>query len=228
MPPWGRAESATAVPVVVDEEGEAASAARFDFTLQPWNTLSGTVPFAVPARTAAMRCGRNCCTPRQVIDRRGNVFAVADSPFRCMMRVGSDMPGPYLLAAGASLRREGVAQEEGARPVGAIRPGLPGRGGTHAAELQHLFEWFAWAREDATVMTEDSDEPYLSGQTLLPGLSQTDSPAERPDEAAGIAPVAYLNAHPFGWPGFEVVQQHREWYVNASFQHGRHGEILHT
>ena len=202
-------------PVVVDEEGEAASAAPVDFTLQPRNTLSGTVPFAVPAQDGGYEVRAELLHAGQVIDRRGNVFAVADSPFRCMI-VGSDMPGPYLLAAAHPYGVKGLREKVLDHWEQYVRD--------CQAAVEHMrrnyntyFEWFAWAREDATVMTEDSDEPYLSGQTFYPVSRKQILLLNGLMKRRGIAPVAYLNAHPFGWPGFEVVRRHPEWYVNASF-----------
>ena len=71
--------------------------------------------------------------------------------------------------------------------------------------------------EDATVMTEDSDEPYLCGQVFYPVSRRQILLLNSLMKRQGIAPIAYLNAHPFGWPGFEVVRRHPEWYVKASF-----------
>ena len=67
-------------------------------------------------------------------------------------------------------------------------------------------------------MTEDSDEPYLSGQTFYPvyrkqGFFLINGLMKQ----RGIAPIAYVNATPFGWCGFEVVRKHPEWYVKSSF-----------
>ena len=84
-------------PVIVDEEGKATSATPVKFTVEPVATLSGIVPFEVPAQDGGYEVRAELLQAGKVIDRRGDVFAVADSPFRCMI-VGRDMPGPYLLS----------------------------------------------------------------------------------------------------------------------------------
>ena len=56
-----------------------------EFTLKALETLSGTVPFAVPAQDGGYEVRAELLHAGQVIDRRGDVFAVADSPFRCMI-----------------------------------------------------------------------------------------------------------------------------------------------
>ena len=132
-------------PVIVDEDGKATSAVLVKFALKPMETLSGTVPFAVPAQDGGYEVRAELLHAGKVIDRRGDVFAVCDNPFRCMI-VGRDLPGPYLLS--------------GAHPLGlrGFREKVMGHWEQYArdyqAAVEHMrreyltyFEWFAWARK---------------------------------------------------------------------------------
>ncbi len=72
-------------------------------------------------------------------------------------------------------------------------------------------EYFAWAREDATLLSEDSDAPYLSGQTSYTVSRKQLRMLNELMRSHGMAPVAYTDAVPFGWPGFEVIRRYPEW-----------------
>ena len=201
-------------PVIVDEDGQATSGTPVKFTVSPAAPLSASVPFAVPTQDGGYEARAELLLAGKVIDQRGDVFAVSDSPFRCMIQ--DNIAAPYLLAGAHHLGLKGFREK------------VMDHWEQYASDCQAAvenarrgyvtyFEYFAWAREDATVMTEDSDDPYLSGQTFYPVSRKQVLLLNGLMKQRGIAPAAYLNAVPFGWPGFEVIRRHPEWYVNASF-----------
>ncbi|MCG2661343.1 MAG: hypothetical protein L6437_13990 [Kiritimatiellae bacterium] len=201
-------------PVIVDEDGKATPGTPVKFTVEPAATLSGTVPFAVPAQDGGYEVRVELLQAGKVIDQKGDVFAVSDSPFRCMIQ-GNVHP-PLLLSHAFHLGLQGFREkvmDQWEQYTRDCQVSVE-----HARrEYCTYFEYFAWAREDATMMTEDSDEPYLSGQTLYPVSRKQILLLNGLMKQRGIAPVAYLNAIPFGWPGFEVVRRHPEWYLKAMF-----------
>jgi hypothetical protein len=202
-------------PVLVDEEGKAAGGTPVTFTVEPLATLSKNVPFAIPSQDGGYEVRAELLRGGKVIDQRGDVFAVSNNPFRCL--IGSNLlPGPYLLMYAHPYGLQGIREKVLGNWDSYVRD-------SQAAvermrqEYSTGYEFFAWAREDATVMTEDSDEPYLSGQTFYPVSRKQLRLLSHLLKEEGIVPIAYLNAVPFGWPGFEVVRRHPEWYVKASF-----------
>ncbi len=201
-------------PVIIDEDGKAVAGTPVKFTVEAQASLSGSVPFAVPAQDGGYEARAELLLGGQVIDQRGDVFAVSDSPFRCMIQC--NVAAPYLLPGAHHLGLQGFKEkvldnwEQYAQDCQAA---------VEAARREYAtyFEYFAWAREDATVMTEDSDEPYLGGQTFYPVSRKQILLLNSLMKQHGIAPAAYTNSIPFGWPGFEVVRRHPEWYAGAGF-----------
>ncbi len=202
-------------PVIVDEDGKAVSGTPVKFTVAPQASLNGSVPFAVPTRDGGYEVRAELLQGGKVIDQRSEVFAVSDSPFRCMIVANRDI-GPYMLASAHARGLQGFRERVLDRWEQYVKDCQASVERARRAYVTY-FEWFAWAREDATVMTEDSDEPYLSGQTCYSVSRKQILLLNDLMKRQGIAPVAYLNAIPFGWPGFEVVRRHPEWYVGANF-----------
>jgi len=180
------------------------------FTVPASATISGSVAFDVPAEDGGYKATGELISGGKVIDQSGDVFCVSDSPFRCMIQGEGVVPIPYLLPGSHHLGLAGFKKTVMDQWDKYVRDATVAME-SHRRAYMTYFEFFAWAREDATLMSEDTDEPYLTGQTfyvvsrkqlqLLSGLMKQH----------GIAPVAYLNAIPFGWPGFEVMRRRPEW-----------------
>ena len=208
-----QSQSVQVSPIIVDQTEQATTGAAVGFTVPASETVQGVVPFAVPAQDGGYELRAEARVGGKVVDSRSaDVFCVSDSPFQCAIQSGSEWPR-CLSWAGSF---------EDFKPL--MTTGWDG----YVADCQAALakarrryctysEYFAWAREDATMLTMDTDEPYLSGQTcyavsrkqirLLNGLMKSQ----------GIAPVAYVNYCPFGWPGFEVMRKHPEWYAGSDF-----------
>jgi hypothetical protein len=184
------------------------------FTVPALATISGTVPFAVPTADGGYKAVGELLSKGKVIDRRGDVFAVSDSPFRCMLQNEGLLRIPYLLPAAHPLGLKGFKEKVLNNWDQYVEDC------TLAVESQRrayvtYFEFFAWAREDATVMTEDTDEPYLTGHTFYPVSRKQLLLLNGLMKRHGIVPTAYLNAIPFGWPGFEVMRRRPEWLARG-------------
>lgn len=201
--------------VITDTEDRYPGQAQ-RFTVPALATIDGTAPFDVPTDDGGYTAVGELLSEGNVIDRRRDVFAVSDSPFRCMIQGEGMLRIPYLLSGTHALGLEGfkkTVMDNWDKYVEDCKLAIE----TQRRAYATYFEYFAWAREDATVTTEQTDEPYLTGQTfyvvsrkqilLLNGLMKQQ----------GIAPVAYTNAVPFGWPGFEVIRQRPEWFQKALF-----------
>ncbi|HEY3396108.1 MAG TPA: hypothetical protein VGM19_00465 [Armatimonadota bacterium] len=200
-------------PVVVDDTGTARPGATVAVTVPAGGVARGVVPFVVPTAEGGYELRAEALVDGKPVDSRsGDVFCVADSPFQCAIQSGGMWP--YWLA--------------GSGPLETFQREVMGKWDAYVASCREVLkqkraayctyeEYFAWAREDATLMTASTDEPYMTGQTsysvsrkqirLLNGLMKS----------AGIAPVAYLNVSPFGWSGFEVMRRHPEWYDSSDF-----------
>ncbi len=206
-------QTVQARPVVVDEAGKSTSGPAVTLTIPP-GTLNAVLPFALPAQDGGYEGRAEILVAGKVVESRSaDVFCLSDSPFQFAIQAHGDQFPRILSSAGAlaSFRTDVMdnwdAYEESCREaLGQVRRNY----------LTYM-EWFAWAREDATVMTEDSDEPYLAGQCSWPVSRKQVRLINDLLRSQGIAPVAYLNSIPFGWPGFEVVRRHPEWYVGANF-----------
>ena len=208
-----RPEQVEVRPVTVDDAGVSATGKAVKFTVPPRSTLSGSVPFAVPAADAGCEVFAELLRNGMLIDRRsGDVFAVSDSPFLfAIQRHGDGFP--HILSASPPLPefRKKVMENWDAY-VEACKT---------SAERMHrdyytYMEFFAWAKEDATVLTMDTDDPYLAGQSLYTVSRKQIRMLNRLLKSHGIAPVSYVNAGPFGWPGFEVIRRHPEWFSGTA------------
>ena len=203
-------------PVVITDTDREIPGTVQTFAVPASATVSGTVPFAVPTADGGYEVVGELTVDGKVIDRHGDVFAVTDSPFRCMIQGSGVLRIPYFLSGSHHLGLEGFKKTVLGNWDQYVKDCTLAIESSRRAYLTYD-EFFAWAREDATRLTEDTDEPYLSGQTfyvlsrrqilLLNGLMK----------AHGIAPVAYTNAIPFGWPGFEVARRRPEWMQKAMF-----------
>ncbi len=203
-------------PVVITDTDQENAGPAQTFKVPALATISGTVPFAVPAAAGGYEAVGELLVAGQVIDRQGDVFAVSDSPFRCMIQGSGVVRVPYFLAGAHALGLTGFKEKVMGNWDQYVKDCTLAIESSRRAYVTYD-EYFAWAREDATGMTEETDEPYLTGQTfytvsrkqllLLNGLFKSH----------GIAPVAYANSIPFGWPGFEVIRQRPEWHKSAGF-----------
>ncbi|MDD5706709.1 MAG: hypothetical protein PHR35_12365 [Kiritimatiellae bacterium] len=196
-------------PVVITDTDARRPGKPRTFTVPPKRTIAGTLPFDIPAEDGGYAAVAELMQDGKSIGENGDVFAVSDSPFQFMLSGGP--PFPYWLMHAHHLGLKGFRE----RVLDKWDRYATNR--VEAAELMRrsyctYVEWFAWAREDATVMVEDSDEPYLSGQVFYPVSRKQILLLNGLMKAHGIAPSAYLNACPFGWPGFEVFRQHPEWF----------------
>jgi|GEM_PF-1525183 hypothetical protein len=212
----GQAKTVAVRSVVITDTDQRTSGTAQTFTVPALATISGTVPFAVPAADGGYEAVGELLVAGQVIDRQGDVFAVSDSPFRCMIQGNGVLRVPYFLSSAHALGLTGFKEKVLGNWDQYVKDCTLAIESSRRAYITYD-EYFAWAREDATGMTEETDEPYLSGQTfytvsrkqllLLNGLFKSH----------GIAPVAYTNSIPFGWPGFEVIRQRPEWHKSAGF-----------
>ncbi len=213
-----QAQQVAVRPVVITDTDSRMPGESKRFTVPASATISGSVPFALPAEDGGYQATGELISDGKVIDKRGDVFCVSDSPFRCMIQgepVLGDLP-PYLLSRSYHLGLKGFKEtvmDQWDKYVYDCTLAME----SYRRDYITYFEWFAWAREDATVMTEDSDEPYLSGQTFYPVSRKQILLLNDLMKQQGIATVAYLNSVPFGWLGFEVIRRHPEWYDSAGF-----------
>jgi len=203
-------------PAVVTDTDNRIPGQAQPFTLPALTTISGTVPFAIPADDGGYEAVSELLLGGQVIDRRGDVFAVSDGPFRCMIQGEGIKRIPYLLAASHHLGLKGFKETVLGHWDQYVKDCTLAVETIRRAYVTY-YEFFAWAREDATVMTEQTDEPYLTGQTFYVVSRKQLLMLNRLLRRHGIAPSAYTNAVPFGWPGFELVRRRPEWYRGAHF-----------
>ena len=198
-------------PVVITDTDSRMPGESKRFTVPASATISGRVAFDVPAEDGGYQATGELISGGKVIDQRGDVFCVTDSPFRCMIQGDGVMRLPYLLSGSHHLGLKGfqkTVMDQWDRYVRDATLAMESRRRAYST----YYEYFAWAREDATVMTEDSDEPYLSGQTFYPISRKQILLLNGLMRQHGIAPVAYLNSIPFGWPGFEVIRRRPLWF----------------
>ena len=203
-----RREKVQLRPVVISEEDQHTIGKEVEFIVPAGGMINGSVPFGIPAADGGFEITGELLRNGKVVDRRGDVFAVTDSSFSFML-VG-DTFIPYLMWHAFGLGLQGFTEtvhdnwEEYVRICKV------------AIEMQRrdyttYFEYFAWAREDASIMVEDSDKPYLTGQTQYPFSRQQIRMVNGLLKDHGIAVTGYANAQPFGWPGFEVTRRRPEW-----------------
>ena len=202
-------------PVIVDDQERRSPATATTMTVPPLATISGQAPFPVPAE-GGYQADVELLNGGKIIDRHdGDVFCVSDSPFLFMMTdpVGSGHLAPNLLSGSGKLPEytDKVLTHWDAY-VAACKQSVE----TWRSQYATYHEYFAWAREDATLLTEDSDAPYLSGQTSYSVSRKQLRLLNDLMRSHGMAPVAYTNAVPFGWPAFEVIRRYPEWYGGSA------------
>jgi len=203
-------------PVVITEAHVRIPGRARRFTVPALSTISGTVPFAIPAEDGGYEAVGELLLDGKVIDQRGEVFAVSDSPFRCMIQGEGIIRIPYFLSSSHPLGLKGFKEKVLDNWDSYVKDCTLAIESMRRAYVTY-HEYFAWAREDATVMTEQSDEPYLTGQTFYVVSRKQILMLNDLMKSHGIAPVAYVNAVPFGWPGFEVIRRRPEWFKRAHF-----------
>ncbi|MHB9131700.1 MAG: hypothetical protein ACYDBB_11505 [Armatimonadota bacterium] len=184
------------------------------FTVPAMSTTTGSVPFAVPAGDGGYALAAEVLQGDKVIDQRsGDIFCVADSPFQCAIQPIGGMPfcGP----GAYHLELKGFKSEVLGKWDDYLKLANNAVEGMRRNYITY-YEYFAWAREDATLLVEDTDEPYLGGQASYPASRKQFRLLNALLHNQGIAPVAYVNATPFGWPGFEVMRKRPEWFTGSS------------
>lgn len=201
-------------PIVISDADVRTPGTAQPFTIPAKSTTAGTVSFAVPASDGGYEALSELLQGDKVIDRRsGDVFAVSDNPFQSAIQMngGLTFSGPGAGHLGLKGFKAEVMDkwdwyvEKSTADVEAMR-----------RNYVTCFEYFAWAHEDATWLTEDSDEPYLSGQTCYPTSCKQLLLHINLFKRHGIAPVAYVNAAPFGWPAFELLRRRPEWFYGSA------------
>ena len=203
-------------PVVITDTHARVPGQARRFTVPASATVSGTVSFVVPADDGGYEAVGELLLDGEVVDRRGDVFAVSDGPFRCMIQGEGMIRIPYFLSSSHALGLAGFQKtvlDHWDQYVSDCTLAVE----TMRRAYTTYHEYFAWAREDATVMTEQTDEPYLTGQTFYVVSRKQILMLNNLMKGHGIAPSAYLNAVPFGWPGFEVIRRRPEWFRRAHF-----------
>ncbi|HCN07271.1 MAG TPA: hypothetical protein DIT01_05000 [Lentisphaeria bacterium] len=212
----GEPQTVDVRPVVTTDTDQRIPGRAKRFTVPASATVSSTVPFVVPAEDGGYEAVGELLLDGQVIDQRGDVFAVSDSPFRCMIQGSGLFDVPYFLSSSGHLGLAGFKEKVMGNWDQYVKDTTLAIESSRRAYVTY-YEYFAWAREDATFMTEETDELYLTGQTFYIVSRKQLLHVIRLMKAHGIAPVAYLNAIPFGWPGFEVIRIHPEWYRDTAF-----------
>ncbi|HEY3415319.1 MAG TPA: hypothetical protein VGM23_00415, partial [Armatimonadota bacterium] len=201
-----RAQEVAVRPVVINDREERYPAAGKKITVPPLATISAQTPFPVPA-DGGYEADGELLIGGKVIDRKGDVFTVSDSPFQCMLQGGGEFPGFLSWSGGQKGFNELVVGhwDDYVRQCTEFAE-------RSRREYANYREYFAWAREDATLLVENTDDTYLAGQCSWPVSRKQLLLLNGLLRRQGIAPVAYVNAIPFGWPGFEVIRQYPEWY----------------
>ena len=94
-------------PVVITDTDQRISGPAQTFVVPALATISGIAPFAVPAADGGYEAVGELIVDGKVIDRHGDVFAVSDSPFRCMIQGTGVLLIPYFLSSSHHLGLEG-------------------------------------------------------------------------------------------------------------------------
>ncbi|MHB9023132.1 MAG: hypothetical protein ACYC7E_03020 [Armatimonadota bacterium] len=197
-------------PVIVNDSGLSTPGAAQPFTIPAGNTLTGAAPFAVPAGDGGYALLAEVLQGDKVIDRQdADVFCVADSPFLCAIQPSGGLPrcGPAAHPLGLKGFKAEILDkwDEYTKTATTVVENIRRNYITY-------YEYFAWAHEDATILVEETDEPYLGGQAGYPASRKQFRLLNSLLRAQGIAPVAYMNSCPFGWPGHEVARKRPEWF----------------
>ncbi len=223
----GAAQSVEVRPVVLSEADARVPGASQKASVAPQETLVVKVPFALPKAEGSYEGGAELVVNGKVVEARGDVFVVSDSPDMFMIDGGGSQPGfPYFLNGTGNLGLEGYRKQVLNRwPEISSEVEL----GVEALRRDYIthMEFFGWAREDATMLTENSDEPYLAGQTWYVVSRPQIKLMNRLMHENGIATAAYVNGVPFGWPAIELFRRNPEWF-NFDTPTGQPGGLFDT
>ncbi|MHB9026659.1 MAG: HAD domain-containing protein [Armatimonadota bacterium] len=197
-------------PVIVTDTDARTPGIPKAFTVPATSTIAGTAPFRVPAADGGYGVVVELLRDGKVLRAYdADLFAATDSPFQCMTQGPLHFAGVLTHAWVLSLKDY---QEKVLNNWDAIVKEATAGVESYRRSYGTYAEFFAWAREDATWLVEESDEPYRGGQVFVPFSRKTLQLCTSLMKAQGMAPVAYVNAIPFGWPGFEVFRRHPEWF----------------
>ena len=206
-----KAQTVRVRAALVDENELASPGPPHPVTVPALSTLAVTLPFTAPRAQGGYEAQAQIVDGARVVDAKGDVFADTDNPFAFSIR-GSwgahyFYEAAHTLAEAKALQADhwdGVVDDN----TGGIR--------WMRSEYVTYCELFCWAHEDATLMTEATDEPYLAGQAAWPTSRKLLKLVTGLLHAQGIAPVGYANAEPFGWPAFELFRRNPEWFSYRS------------
>ena len=195
-------------PALVDENDVTLPGPTQTVTIPALSTVSMLLPFTAPRSQGGYQADAQIVAGGKVVDAQGDVFADTDNPFSFAIRVSWGLnwmlnPHEHSLTAA-----QAEQDAQGEQFLKANLGGLAWARSTYAT----YFEYMAWAHEDATILTEPTDAPYLSGQASWITSRRILRETIQQLKAQGMAPVAYVNAEPFGWSGFEVFRQNPEWF----------------
>ncbi len=201
-------------PVIVDDTGERTTGKPVSFTVQALTTITGSLPFALSRQDGGFEVLVEAWQHGKIIDRKsGDVFCVSDNPFQ--FAIQSDLHVPYLLSASGPLTTFQQLMTTGwTHYVDECRRCIAV---ARKQDYPTYSEYFAWAKEDASLLTADTDAPYLAGQTCYSVSRKQLRMLNALFREQGIAPAADVNAYGFGWPGFEVMRENPEWFNGADF-----------
>ncbi len=225
----------TLTPIVIDDEDRRLPAKPLSVTIPARQTLAVAAPFPIGKADGGYEVMADLAQGgARLEERSGDVFVVSDSPWQCAINEHTGMtavgPEAYYLGyngmkALTQNPQQWVAyQQKIATDVERMR-----------RAYSTAYEFFAWAHEDACWLVEDTDEPYLTGQTTYASSRKLLQHVTGLLQDHGIAPVAYVNACCFGWPAFEFLRQHPAWmderycagaYRTASIEKYQHNETI--
>ena len=200
-------------PVIVNDADECTPGAVTTLKVAPASTIATALSFPVPNNDGGYEAVAELLDNGKVIDQlSGDVFCVSDDVFQFAM--ASNIWVPNLLSWAGPL-----PEFKKLMTTGWDKYVQESRAGINAARRDYCtyFEYFAWAHEDASMLVEKTDDPYLAGQCGWPVSPRQLKLLNGLMRDQGIAPVGYVDAEPFGWPGFDVVRRHPEWYVWGGF-----------
>lgn len=197
---------------ITDEDDLTTTGLPQRVTLPPHATRPCTAPFHLPKSDGGYAVSVELRAGATIVDTRdADVFCVSDSPFLFENNTyGGFFPyvGPAAHGLGINGLQTQVLDKWDAyarQCVDAVEQLRRSYGTAH--------EFFAWAREDALFLAEQSDAPYLAGQCAWVESRKQFVLLNRLMRDQGISPFAYVNSVVFGWPGMAMMQQRPEWFI---------------
>lgn len=204
----GQARTVQVRPTLLNENDETLPGPAKAVTVPALSTVAVRLPFTAPRAQGGYEADAQIMDGPKVVDAKGDVFADADSPFSFAIRgswgVDWTLNPPVHSLDAARTEQASHFDSYVTENTGSIR--------WMRSTYVTYFEYMAWAHEDATILTEPTDAPYLGGQASEITSRKLIRLTNGMLKAQGIAPVAYVNAEPFGWSGFEVFRQNPEWF----------------